>query len=81
MRMDPQVASKAGTFLQIVQVPFWFKMQSILARVHLRAQRLIWPAAIVLPASLLIQIVAIELLIGPLGYAGIALGWSTSFLA
>ena len=51
-------------------------MQSILAKVHLRAQRVIWPTAIILPVSLLAQILGIELLIGPLGYSGIALGWS-----
>ena len=56
LNMEEKVAELAGNFLSIIAIPFIFKMQSILARSHLRAQRLIWPAAIILPLGVAIHV-------------------------
>ena len=75
------MANKASSFLLVISPGLAFKVQAMLARSHMKAQRVMWP-------SLVVQLIVVSFHVGglqffvnflSLGFNGIAITYSLSF--
>ena len=80
--IPPNVADKAGTFLRIIYPGLILKAQAMLARNHMKAQRVMWPALIIQLIVIALHIAALQFFVYSLnlGYSGIGIAFSFSFV-
>ena len=61
--INKAISDFAGNFLRLTYPGFLFKSQALLARVHMKAQRIMWPALIIQLCLLVIHISGLQIFV------------------